>query len=67
MPLIADSVVDFLDFFKSVESEGQINLSCSPEGWLSASWRFPDKRGASLWFTGNSRVMFAATDREGGS
>ena len=65
VPLIADSAVDFLDFFNSVESEGQINLSCSPEGWLSASWRFPDKRGASLWFTGNSRVMFAATDREG--
>lgn len=65
VPLTADSAVDFLDFFNSVESEGQISLSCSPEGWLSANWRFPDKRGASLWFTGNSRVMFAATDREG--
>ena len=64
-PLAANSAVDFLEFFKSVESEGQINLSCSPEGWLSASWRFPDKRGVSLWFTGNSRVMFAATDRQG--
>ena len=65
MPLTADSAVDFFDFFRSVESKGQITLSCSPEGWLSASWRFPDKRGASLWFAGNSKVMFAATDKDG--
>ena len=65
VPLTAVSAVDFFDFFRSVESKGQITLSCSPEGWLSASWRFPDKRGATLWFTGNSRVMFAATDKDG--
>ena len=65
VPLTAESAVDFFDFFRSVESKGQITLSCSPEGRLSASWRFPDKRGASLWFTGNSKVMFAATDKDG--
>ena len=65
VPLTAESAIDFFDFFRSVESEGQITLSCSPEGWLCASWRFPDKRGASLWFAGNSKVMFAATDHDG--
>ena len=65
VPLTAESAIDFFDLFSSVESEGEIALSCSPEGWLSASWRFPDKRGASLWFTGNSQVMFAATDLGG--
>ena len=60
-----ESACGFLEFYRSLESEGQVGLACSPEGWLCAEWRFPDKRGASLWFLDADRVMFSATGKNG--
>jgi hypothetical protein len=59
------SAFGFLSFLSMVESEGNISLTCSPEGWLCAVWRFPDNRRASIWFLDENRVMFAATDANG--
>ena len=59
------SAFGFLSFLSMVESEGNISLTCSPEGWLCAVWRFPDNRRASIWFLDETRVMFAATDANG--
>ena len=63
--LTIESVQDFMLFFRYVKSEGNIDLGCTPEGNLYASWGFPDKRGASLWFFGGKSIMFAATDSNG--
>ena len=65
VPLTLASACGFLAFFETVESEGRISLTCSPEGWLCAVWRFSDERRASLWFLDTYRVMFSATDAAG--
>ena len=65
IPLIDASARGFLSFFDRVESEGKVSLTCSPQGWLCAGWRFSDKRRASLWFIDDTQVMFAATDAAG--
>lgn len=65
VPLTPASALSFLRFYSKVESEGKVGLTCSPEGWLCAGWRFPDRRRASIWFIDESQVMFAATDRQG--
>lgn len=65
VPLTLASACGFLAFFETVESEGRISLTCSPEGWLCAVWRFSDERRATLWFLDTYRVMFSATDAAG--
>ena len=65
VPLTPESARGFLAFFKAVKSDGRVSLTCSPEGWLCAVWRFPDERRASVWFLDDHRVMFAATDTAG--
>ena len=65
VPLTLESARGFLAFFKAVKSDGRVSLTCSPEGWLCAVWRFPDERRASVWFLDDHRVMFAATDAAG--
>ena len=65
IPVTPESVRGFLAFFGAVTSEGRISLTCSPEGWLCAVWRFSDERRASLWFLDANRVMFSATDATG--
>ena len=66
VPLTPESARGFLAFFKAVKSDGRVSLTCSPEGWLCAVWRFPDEeRRASVWFLDDHRVMFAATDAAG--
>lgn len=67
IPVTVDSARGFLSFFSAVKSEGRVSLTCSPEGWLCAVWRFPfpDERRASLWFLDADRVMFAATSATG--
>ena len=65
VPLTPESARGFLAFFKAVKSDGRVSLTCSPEGWLCAVWRFPDERRASVWFLDDQRVMFAATDAAG--
>ena len=65
IPATLESVRGFLTFFGQVKSDGRISLTCSPEGWLCAVWRFSDERRASLWFLDSNRVMFSATDAAG--
>ena len=60
-----ESARGFFELFSGVESEGEVVLGCSPEGWVVAEWRFPDARGVSVWFLDAGRVMFAATDKDG--
>ena len=60
-----ESARGFWALFASVESDGEVVLGCSPEGWVVAEWRFPDARGVSVWFLDADRVMFAATDKDG--
>ena len=64
-PATAESARGFFELFASVESEGQVVLGCSPEGWVVAEWRFPDERGVGLWFLDSNRVMFTATGKDG--
>ena len=64
-PASDESARGFFELFSGVESEGEVVLGCSPEGWVVAEWRFPDERGVSVWFLDADRVMFAATDKDG--
>ena len=66
VPVTLESAVGFLTLFSRIESEGKVDMACSPEGCLSAVWRFPDdRRRACVWFLDKERVMFAATDANG--
>ena len=65
VPLTPESARGFFLFFGLVKSEGDVSLTCSPEGRLCASWKFADKREATLWFLDDNRVMFAATNSDG--
>jgi hypothetical protein len=65
VPLTLESARGFLAFFGAVETEGEIDLTCSQEGWLCAGLRFEDKRNAALWFMDSDKVMFTATSRDG--
>lgn len=65
-PMTLESALGFWEFFQAIESEGKVDLACSPEGCVSAVWRFPcDKRRACLWFLDSQRVRFIATDSDG--
>ena len=60
--LTEESAQGFWEFYRAVESEGRVSLTCSAEGWLCAEWDFSDnQRGASILFLDSRRVMFAAT------
>ena len=66
VPATAESARGFLEFFASVVSDSKVGLACSPEGWIVGEWRwFPDKRGASIWFLDDERVMFTANKKSG--
>ncbi len=60
-----ESARGFLAFFGAVESEGEVRLTCTPEGWICAEWDFPDNRDAGLWFLDADRVTFSAIGRDG--
>lgn len=63
-PATDESAREFFEFFTSVESDSEVGLACSPEGWIVGEWRwFPDKRGASVWFLNDERVMFTANKK----
>ena len=62
VPLTLGSALGFWAFFRRVDSEGRVDLACSPEGRLSAVWRFADpERRACVWFNDDGSVDFAAT------
>ena len=64
-PATLESARGFFDFYLSVESDGQVGLSCSPDGWICAEWWFPDKRIIGVWFLDADRMVFSATDKDG--
>ena len=64
-PASDESARGFFELFSGVDSEGEVGLGCSPEGWVVAEWRFSDERGVSVWFLDADRVMFSATDKDG--
>ena len=64
--LTLESAQGFLAFFGAVESiDGDVSLTCSPEGWILSVWRFPDGRRVSLWFVNADTVMYAARKSDG--
>ena len=65
VPLTLESALGFLAFFGAVESQGEVSLTCSPEGWILAVWRFPDTRRISLWFMDYDTVIYAARKSDG--
>ena len=65
VPLTLASALGFWAFFRRVDSEGQVSLTCTAEGWLCGSWDFPDRRAASLLFLDAQRALFAATAANG--
>ena len=66
-PATDESARGFFEFFSGVESDSKVGLACSPEGWIVGEWRwFPDRRGASIWFLDDERVMFTANKKTGG-
>ena len=60
-----ESAQGFLAFFGAVESECEVRLTCTQEGWICAEWDFTDVRDAGLWFRDANRIMFTATGRNG--
>ena len=61
-----ESARGFWALFCRVESDSEVGLGCSPEGWVVGEWRwFADERGASVWFLDADRVMFSATKTDG--
>ena len=61
-----ESARAFLAFFSAVASEGKLDLACSPDGEISAVWRFKeDQRRACVWLHNFNRVSFTATDADG--
>ena len=67
VPLTLESALGFLAFFGAVESEGEVSLTCSQEGWICAEWDFPDpdRRDAGLWFLDDQRLMYTARGADG--
>ena len=66
VPATLESSRAFLAFWGAVESEGRVDLACSPDGQVSAVWRFAsDQRRACIWFLDDHRVRLAATDAAG--
>ena len=64
-PVTLESALGFWEFFRLVESEGKVDLACSPEGCISAVWRFPDERRACVWFLNSGKVRVAAMNGQG--
>ena len=65
VPVTDASACGFLRFLRDIQFDGNLQLTCSPEGWLCATWHFNDARSAVLWFLDAHRVMFAATGPDG--
>ena len=67
-PVTVESVLGFWEFFKAVdalEASCLIDLACSPDGCISAVWRYPDERRACVWFVNVDDTRVAATDAQG--
>ncbi len=65
-PATLESARGFLAFFGAVESaDGKIDLGTTRDGWISAHWRFSDKRSVSLYFLDEERVDYAARKSDG--
>ncbi|MDE2786359.1 MAG: hypothetical protein OXL37_06810 [Chloroflexota bacterium] len=64
-PLTMASAREFLKFFGASETEGVLDLACTPEGWIFAQWEFNDLRSAGVWFRDDHQVIFAATGSDG--
>ena len=66
VPVTLESALGFWEFLNQVESQGKLDIACSPEGCMSAVWRFSaDERRACVWFLDSQRVRFTATDAAG--
>ena len=67
-PVTVESVLGVWEFFKAVdalEASCLIDLACSPDGCISAVWRYPDERRACVWFVNVDDTRVAATDAQG--
>ena len=59
------SLKGFLMVLGTVESDGNISLTTTPEGLITAEWEFDDRRSATITFLDVDRVRFDATDAAG--
>ena len=65
-PATYESARGFFEFFTSVKSDSKVGLACSPEGVISAEWRwFSDERRVGIWFRDDEKIIFSALDRDG--
>lgn len=67
-PVTLESALGFWEFFSAVIPGGnleRLDLACSTDGHVSASWEFCDGRGATIWFPDVENVMFALQDADG--
>ncbi len=55
------SLKGFLMVLGTVESDGNISLTTTPEGLITAEWEFDDRRSATVTFLDVDRVRFDAT------
>ena len=55
------SLKGFLMVLGTVESDGNIGLTTTPEGLITAEWEFDDRRSATVTFLDVDRVRFDAT------
>ena len=66
VPATDESALGFLEFYTSVESDSKVGLACSPQGWISAEWRwFPDERRVGIWFLDAEKILFSALGKDG--
>ena len=64
-PVTLESALGFWEFFSAVESDTRVELGCTEDGMICASWRFEDPRLTAIWFLGEDKVRFAAMYAKG--
>ncbi len=64
-PATVESARGFFELFASVESDSEVGLSCSPEGWIVGEWWFPDGRVVGIWFLDANMALFSAINKNG--
>ena len=70
IPLTVPSAQAFHHFYTQTYALGETSITCSQDGCLVLEYHFPqrgepDRRSATIWFTDDDNVVFAATDKDG--
>ena len=65
VPLTLESLQGFFTFFSTVKEITPIHITCSPEGWICATWKFHDTRRIVLWFVNSTMAMYGINSGNG--